>query len=325
MSSFSDDPNSERNSPISPSTRACSAWSRSPRLVGIHRRPRVAQPPARRSSSTSAASASSSSSCPKRSLGVVELEQALGVERADGRQRRGFERGAQRVVVEPRGVDRGGAVAQLGAHRQHPAEQPLHLGRGGRPRSPATRLGSPITSISARGNGSSSSHFLHAEAVGADGGEQVAAVGRAGGLDDAGDGPDAEARCHHRRPRSRARSARRRSGRRRGGTSRPARGTAPRRCAAAARRAGTARCRAGTSASASPSGHRTDAAGVSWRAARQARRRRGSLLAALTGKERGQHVELARRLRELPEAAQQAGQVAAPAQRDPRDRAGAAG
>ena len=118
--------------------------------------------------------------------------------------------------------------------------------------SSATRSGSSSTSTSARGYGSSGSHSRDAEAVGADGDERVAAVGRSGRLDDARDRADVEARVAaadlaaalDEHDAELAVAAR--------GRSRRARGSAARTRAAAAARAGTAPCRAGTSAAVRP-------------------------------------------------------------------------
>ena len=195
MSSFSRTPSSDRGARRSVPRRAPA------RLRAVRGPPqdpsrrRVGQPPARRSSSTSAASTSSASSWSKRWRRVVELEQALGVERPDRRHRApprtrrapGRRRAARRRPA-PRVSPSSALIASTRPSRR------CDVARAASAASSATRFGLAEHVDLGAGYGSSVEPPLDPEALGADGGEQVAAVGRARRLDDAGDGADVEAR-----------------------------------------------------------------------------------------------------------------------------------
>ena len=246
MSSFSAVPNSVRSRRSGPSTRACSAshaaCSRAHVVQATTSRAcRDVHPVSRRasrSSSTSAASASSVCELVEALTRIVELEQALGVERrrsapraaASYDARTGSSSSARRRPTRPRRP----SSALIASTR--PSSRCDVVAPRRRP-SLATRLGSPRLDLGTRER-VVGEPLLHPEAVGADGGEQVAAVGCARGVDDARDGADVEARVaaadlapaldeHDSEPAVAAR-----------GTSRQARGSAARRGAAAAARAG---------------------------------------------------------------------------------------
>ena len=224
--------------------------------------------------------------------GVVELEQALRVERADGRPRRSLERGAHGSSSSGAASTGAARVAELGAHRQHPTEQALRrrrdaAGVGGHPLGFADHVDRRRAGTGRR-RATASRGSARCRRWRAGSGRRACARPRR-----------CARRCRRRTagrrrpPRSRARSARRRTGRRRAGRSPPARGSGPRRGAAAAPRAGTGRCRAGTSASSSAITPTLATGRGSVGARTQARGGLRRLLATFAREELGEHVELA--------------------------------
>ena len=135
---------------------------------------------------------SSSSSSREPIGGVVELEQPLGVERPDRAHGGCLERRARRIGVELRGVDRRARLTQLGAQRERSHEQTFHRVASCH-RAVARALGLTDQVDLGAWVGVVLEPALHAEPLGAHGGEEIPPVGCPRRLHDARHGADREA------------------------------------------------------------------------------------------------------------------------------------
>jgi hypothetical protein len=123
--------------------------------------------------------------------GVVELEEPLRVEGTDGRRSRRLEAGLHGIIVQldTHGLRR---LSQLSGHREHALEEPFDVGADIVCVGPRLRLAEELD-VGTRERIVGKPR-ADAEATGTDGREQIPAIGKTPGRDDAGDRSDGEPR-----------------------------------------------------------------------------------------------------------------------------------